>query len=66
MPSPEGPTQDLAARSIKFSTTSAPRNVDAAFDISATLTTGDQVFVDRFNVTQSVWSLPDQVMWGPS
>ena len=57
------PPQDLAARlEIEFSTTSAPRNVDVVFDISASLTTGDQVFVDRFNVTQSMWSLPDQVM----
>jgi len=56
----------LAARREPRSTPARLRRGDlhelAAAADSRKVTSGDQVFVDRFSVTQSVWSLPDQVM----
>ena len=58
------PPSDLqAALEVDFSTSSGPRNVEAVFDITATLTSGGRAVVDQYQATESMWTLPDQSMY---
>ena len=60
------PPSDLRAMlEVDFSTTSGPRDVDAVFDITATLTSGGRVFVEHFQDTESLWTLPHQSIYSP-
>ena len=59
------PSDLMVMLEVDFSTTSGPRNVDAVFDITATLTSGGRVFVEHFQDTESLWTLPDQSIHSP-
>ena len=59
------PSDLMVMLEVDFSTTSGPRNVDAVFDITATLTSGGRVFVEHFQDTESLWMLPDQSIHSP-